>query len=324
MNVLVAIFSEMTAWTMPASHVDGLRRLFPDVLFSYADSEPAMRAGIADAEVAFSSRINPDAFALAPGLKWVHSPAAGVGAMLFPEMQASDVLLSNSRGMNARPVAEHAIALMFALIRRLPQALDGQREGRWLQAELSALPTIQGRTMGIVGLGAIGSRLARMAAALGMRVIATRRDPKAERPAEVAEVMPPAALSRLLAESDVVVITAPLTAETRGLIGASEMALMKPTAILINVSRGKLLREKDLVEALAGGRLAAAGLDVFEHEPLPADSPLRGMPNVVLTPHIAGFREDYWEAAVELFAENLRRYRAGWPLLNLVDKQAGY
>lgn len=324
MNVLVAIFSEMTAWTMPASHVDGLRQAFPDVLFSYADSEESMLAGIADAEVAFSSRINEDAFALAPSLKWVHSPAAGVGAMLFPEMRASDVLLSNSRGMNARPVAEHAIALMFALVRRLPQALEGQRTGKWLQAELSSLPTIQGRTMGIVGLGAIGSRLARMAAALGMRVIATRRDPKAERPPEVAEVMPPDALSRLLAESDVVVITAPLTEETRGMIGGAEMALMKPTAVLINVSRGKLVREKDLVEALAAGRLAAAGLDVFEREPLSADSPLRGMPNVLLTPHIAGFREDYWEAAVELFAENLRRFRAGWPLLNLVDKQAGY
>jgi phosphoglycerate dehydrogenase-like enzyme len=324
MNVVVAIYSGAAAWTMPASHVDTLRRLFPDVLFSYADSEPAMLEAVREADVGFTSRLTAEAFALAPSLKWVHSPAAGVGAMLFPEMRASDVLLTNSRGMNARSVAEHVIALIFALARKLPQAFDGQRSGRWLQSELSGLPTLQGRTLGLVGLGAIGARTAQLGAALGMRVIATRKDTKAERPAEVAEVMPASALSRLLSESDVVVIAAPLTEETRQLIGAAELALMKPTAWLINVARGKLVREQDLVDALTSGRIAGAGLDVFEREPLPAASPLWGLPNVIVTPHVAGFRDDYWEAAVELFSENMRRFRAGWPLLNLVDKQAGY
>jgi len=324
MKVLVAIFSDTDAWTMPASHVDALRHLFPDVLFTYADTEASMVAGASEAEVAFTSRLTPDAFRAAPGLRWVHSPAAGVGSMLFPEMRSSDIHLTNSRGMNARAVAEHAIALIFALARRLPRAMEAQRAGKWIQQELSGLPTLNGRTLGIIGLGAIGARLAQMAAGLGLRVVATRRDPKAEYPVGVAEVLPASGLSRLLAESDIVVIAAPLTEETRELIGAAELALMKPTSWIVNVARGKLVREKDLIEALASGRLAGAGLDVLEKEPPAADSPLWNMPNVIITPHVAGFRDDYWEAAVDLFSENLRRYRAGWPLLNLVDKQAGY
>jgi phosphoglycerate dehydrogenase-like enzyme len=324
MKVLVAIFSDTDSWTMPASHVDELRRLFPDVLFTYADTEASMVEGAAETDVAFASRLTPDAFRAAPGLRWVHSPAAGVGSMLFPDMRSSDVQLTNSRGMNARAVAEHAIALIFALARRLPRAFEAQRAGKWIQQELSGLPTLNGRTLGIIGLGAIGARLAQMAAGLGLRVIATRRDPKAEHPPEVAEVLPASGLPRLLAESDIVVIAAPLTEQTRELIGAAELALMKPTSWIVNVARGKLIREKDLIDALAAGRLAGAGLDVLEKEPPAADSPLWSMPNVIITPHVAGFRDDYWEAAVDLFSENLRRYRAGWPLLNLVDKQAGY
>jgi phosphoglycerate dehydrogenase-like enzyme len=324
MHVLVAIYSDTTAWTMPAHHVDTLRRLFPDVLFSYADTEDGMVDQAVDADVAFTSRLNLRAFAAARRLRWVHSPAAGVGAMLFPELRASEVRLTNSRGMNARAVAEHVLALLFALARRLPEAFEAQRTGRWIQDRLSGLPTLQGRTVGIVGLGAIGARLAEMASGLGMRVIATRRDPRAGRPEGIDEVLPASGLSRLLAESDVVVLAAPLTGETREFIGAAELAVMKPTAWLINVSRGKLIREKDLVDALVAGKLAGAGLDVFEHEPLAADSPLWRMPHVIVTPHVAGFQDDYWDAAINLFAENLRRFKVGWPLLNVVDKVAGY
>lgn len=324
MKVLVAIYSDTPSWTMPAHHVDTLRRLFPDVLFHYVDGEAALMTGVVDVEVAFTSRLTREAFAAAPLLRWVHSPATGIGGMLFPELRQSEVRLTNSRGMNARAVAEHAMMLLLALARRLPAAIDAQRARRWAQDQLSGLPTLQGRTMGIVGLGAIGARLAQIAGAFGMRVIATRRDPRAERPPEVAEVMPASALTRLLGESDVVVLAAPLTEETRELIGAAELASMRPSAWLINVARGKLVREADLVEALNAGRLAGAALDVFQREPLAADSPLWTLPNVIVTPHVAGFRDDYWEAAVELFGENLRRYRAGWPLLNVVDKQAGY
>jgi phosphoglycerate dehydrogenase-like enzyme len=183
---------------------------------------------------------------------------------------------------------------------------------------------LRGRTLGIVGLGAIGCELARMAAGLGMVVIGTRRDTSAPVPEGVMEALDPDALPDLLARADVVVLAAPLTETTRGLIGAHELGLMKPSAWLINVARGKLVREPALVEALAAGVIAGAALDVVEHEPLALSSPLWAMPNVLITPHVGGFREDYWEAATELFAENLDRYLRGEQPANLVDKLAGY
>jgi phosphoglycerate dehydrogenase-like enzyme len=159
---------------------------------------------------------------------------------------------------------------------------------------------------------------------MGMRVIATRRRATAPRPASVEVVYAPSRLPELLAASDVVVLAAPSTDATRDLIGSAEIRKMKRDAILINVARGRLVREEDLAVELSRGTIAGAALDVFEREPLDASSPLWDLPNVVITPHTSGFREDYWEAAVELFADNLRRFEAGIPLLNVVDKAAGY
>jgi phosphoglycerate dehydrogenase-like enzyme len=323
-DVLVAIFSTTAAWTIPASSVDLLRRRFPGIGFLHAEDEQAMVRLIGTAEVAFTSRLTPAAFAAAPCLRWVHSPAAGVGSMLFPAMRQSDVVLSNSRGMNAAAVAEHALMLMLAAARRLPDAVRAQADRRWIADELSGLPSLRGRTLLIVGLGAIGSALAGMAAALGMRVLATTRDRRDTVPAGVAEVHAPAALAELLPRADIVVLAVPFTADTRGMIGATELALMRPSARLVNVARGKLVDEQALVDALERGVIAGAALDVVAHEPLPPSSPLWSMPNVIITPHVAGFREDYWEAATELFAANLRRHLDGEAVANIVDKRAGY
>ena len=324
MDVLVAIFSTTAAWTIPASSVDLLRRRFPGIGFLHAEDEEAMARLIETAEVAFTSRLTPAAFAAAPRLRWVHSPAAGVGSMLFPAMRQSDVVLSNSRGMNATAVAEHALMLMLAAARRLPEAVRAQAERRWIADDLSGLPSLRGRTLLIVGLGAIGGELAGMAAGLGMRVMATTRDRRDAVPGGAAEVYEPAALERLLPRADIVVLTVPLTADTRGMIGAAELALMRPSARLINVARGKLVDEQALIDALERGVIAGAALDVMAHEPLPPSSPLWTMPNVIITPHVAGFREDYWEAATELFAASLRRYLDGEAVANIVDKRAGY
>jgi phosphoglycerate dehydrogenase-like enzyme len=323
-DVLVAIFSTTAAWTIPASSVDLLRRRFPGVTFLHADDEEAMVRLIGTAEVAFTSRLTPAAFAAAPRLRWVHSPAAGVGSMLFPAMRQSDVVLSNSRGMNAAAVAEHALMLMLAAARRLPDAVRAQAGRCWIADDLSGLPSLRGRTLLIVGLGAIGSALAGMAAALGMRVLATTRDRRDTVPAGVAEVHAPAALAELLPRADIVVLAVPFTADTRGMIGATELALMRPSARLVNVARGKLVDEQALVDALERGVIAGAALDVVAHEPLPPSSPLWSMPNVIITPHVAGFREDYWEAATGLFAANLRRHLDGEAVANIVDKRAGY
>jgi len=324
MHILVAIFSDTVAWTIPPDRVEDLRRRFPEIVFMQAASDDAMVDLIPPAEVAFTSRLTARALEAASALRWVHSPAAGVGSMLFPAMKLSDVLVTNSRGMNAGAVAEHALMLALALARRLPDAVRAQDARRWISNELSGLPMLRGRTLGIVGLGAIGCELARMASALGMVVIGTRRETDAPVPEGVTEALEPGALPDLLARADVVVLAAPLTEDTRGLIGAHELGLMKPSAWLINVARGKLIREPALVDALAAGVIAAAALDVVEHEPLAPSSPLWGMPNVVITPHVGGFREDYWEAATQLFAENLDRYLKGEQPANLVDKTAGY
>jgi phosphoglycerate dehydrogenase-like enzyme len=324
MDVLVAIFRDTAAWTIPPDSVDRLRREFPAIRFLHAEDEEAMVRLISTAEVAFTSRLTAQAFEAAAALRWVHSPTAGVGSMLFPAMKASPVVMTNSSGMNAAAVAEHALLLMLAAVRRLPEALRAQGERRWAWNTLSGLPTLQGRTLLIAGLGAVGCELARLASGIGMRVVGTRREIEAPLPEGVSEARSPSALPELLPGADIVVLAAPLTAATRGMIGAAELALMKPTAWLVNVARGKLVDERALVSALQQGEIAGAALDVVEHEPLAESSPLWSLPNVLITPHVAGFREDYWEAATDLFAMNLRRYLAGERLANIVDKLAGY
>ena len=324
MQVLVALYSPSEVWTIPSSHVDVLRRRFPGVVFSHAENHADLIRLLPEADVAFTSVLTPPAFGMAHRLRWVHSSAAGVGSMLFPAMLASSVVMTNSRGMSAASVAEHAIALMLAALRRIPETVRAQDGRRWIQAELSGLPTLDGQTLGIVGLGAIGCRVARIGAAIGMRVIGTRRETDWPVPEGVADALAPSDLPLLLEQADVVVLCAPLTAETRGLIGASEFARMKHTAWLVNVARGKLVQEAALIDALRSGSIAGAALDVVEHEPLDPASPLWAMPNVLVTPHVAGFRGDYWEAATDLFSDNLRRFLAGEPLLNVVDKRAGY
>jgi len=324
MDVLVAIFSDTAAWTMPAEYVEDLRRRFPDLRFLHAGDEAAMVRLVPTAEVAFTSRLTERVFAAAPALRWVHSPAAGVGSLLFPAMKASRVVLSNSSGMNAVAVAEHAVMLMLAAVRRLPAAVRAQTERRWIADELSGLPSLGGRTLLIAGLGAIGRELARIASGLGMRVIGTTREGGEPRPEGVDEAFGPEALRGLLPGADIVALTAPLTPETRGMIGAAELARMKPSAWLVNVARGKLVDERALIRALEARTIAGAALDVYEHEPLSVESPLWSMPNVIITPHVAGFRDDYWQAAADLFAANLRRFLDGEAVANIVDKEAGY
>ena len=326
MDVLVAIFSDTVAWTIPpAQRRATCAASFRTITFLHAASEEAMVRLIPTAEVAFTSRLTAPAFAAAPALRWVHSPAAGVGSMLFPAMKASPVVISNSRGMNAAAVAEHALLLMLAAARRLPEAVRAQGERRWISNELSGLPSLRGRTLLIVGLGAIGRELARMAAALGMRVIGTRRETGGPVPEGVAEAHGPSALPALLPGADIVVLAAPLTAETRGMMGAAELALMKPSAWLVNVARGKLVDELALARALERRSIAGAALDVVEHEPLAAASPLWSMPNVLahartspVSARTTGRRPPRCSPRTSAATSRAKR------LANIVDKRAGY
>ncbi len=323
MNVLVYIAAE-PVWTIPPSQVERLQHLFPHHRFVNAESEQQAFDGVRNAGIVFSSLVTPALFAAAPRLRWIHSPAAGVGRLLFPALRESDVILTNSSGLHAIPIAEHVFGLAIALARQFQVAVKRQLEHRWAKDEIGHVRVLHGHRFGIVGLGAIGSAIARLGVAFGMHVVATRRHPDDPAPPGIEKVYGTAQLDELLATSDYVVLSAPLTPETTGLIGARELRLMKPTAFLINIARGKLVREHELAEELKKRTIAGAGLDVFEHEPLDPGSPLWDLPNVIITPHTSGFFERYWDAAADMFADNLRRYDRGEPLFNVVDKDAGY
>lgn len=331
LTVLVGIYSPFAVWNIPADHVSRLRQEFPRHTFLHAVTDEQALDLIPRAEIAFMGELRPAHLQASETLQWVHSPAAGVGGMLFPAMVQSEVVMSNSRGISADTIAEHVVAVSLVLFRKLTLAIHSQAAHEWAQDAVLAPPSIRmiaGADALIVGLGSIGSATARLLSALGARVTGIRRNPSGAAPPGVNRIAGPDELLDLLPGADIVVLAAPQTRDTRGLIRARELAAMRRDALLVNVSRGKLVDEAALVAALtapdAARTLAAAALDVFEHEPLAPDNPLWSLPNVLVTPHMAGFRPDHWNAVTDLFAENLRRFESGQPLLNLVDKEAGY
>jgi phosphoglycerate dehydrogenase-like enzyme len=279
----------------------------------------------------------------APSLKWVQLHMAGVDALAsHPLYTQSTVPLVTASGVHAATIAEYAITVLLALAHRVPRMVEWKGRGGWPPDEqrwpLFVPSEVRGATLGIVGYGSIGRELARMAkSAFAMTVLACKRDPSRRRdsgfvPAGTGDpegVLPdawlsPAQLPELLARSDVVVLCAPLTAETRGLIGGPELDQMKPSAYLINVGRGATVDEAALVRALADKRIAGAAVDVFAQEPPPVGHPLYALDSVIVSPHVSGFLPSYDDRCTDLFAENLRRYLDGAPLLNLVDRARGY
>jgi phosphoglycerate dehydrogenase-like enzyme len=264
---------------------------------------------------------------------------AGIDDLLDHPIMKSDILLTTASGIHATTIAEYVFTSILAFNRRLPQMLYYQSGREWPQGRwhLFARAELRGSTLGIVGYGSIGREVGRIARCFGMRVVATKRSVSQMRDVGYVaqgtgdregtlldEVFLPERLSEMLGLCDYVVVAVPLTPETRKLIGEAELRAMKSSAYLVNISRGETLDEAALIKALGEGWIAGAGLDVFEEEPLPSDSPLYELENVVLSPHVAGFTLRYDERASDLFAENLRHYLAGEPLLNLVDKARGY
>lgn len=331
LTILVGIYSPFAAWNIPAAHVARLRQVFPQHTFHHAVTDDEALGLIPHAEIAFMGEMRPAHMEAAERLRWVHSPAAGVGGMLFPTMVRSGVVMSNSRGISAATIAEHVVAVTLVLFRKLRLAVQSQAAHQWAQDAILAPPsirTIAGADALIVGLGSIGRATALLFHALGARVVGIRRTASSDAPLGVDRIAGPDDLPGLLPGADIIVLAAPQTRETRGLIGAGELAAMRRDALLVNVSRGKLVDEAALVAALtapeAARTVGAAALDVFEHEPLAPESPLWSLPNVLVTPHVAGFRPDHWDAVTDLFIENLSRFESGQPLLNLVDKEAGY
>jgi phosphoglycerate dehydrogenase-like enzyme len=289
-----------------------------------ADREEVLEE-VTDADAYLPGPWDAEIWAAAEGLEWVQFRSAGVGRKLLPGMAASEVTVTNGAGVYAVPMAEHALALMLALSRGLQHCARAAGDDPWHQAREAVRGSVReltGATLGILGYGGIGRETARRAQGLGMRVLAVRRNPQPDRHAE--EVWGPDRLDDMLRESDYLLVSCALTDETRGMIGAPQLKLMKPDACIVNVARGPVIDQQALVQALRNGRVGAAGLDVTDPEPLPADSPLWDMENVIITPHMSGSSPQTGSRLWDLVVENVRRYAAGEPLRNVVDKQAGY
>lgn len=302
-------------------HLQQIRAVDRRVVVEQATDPAHIPELAARAEVIVGWSLSREALGRATHLRWVHSTAAGVDRILQPEIVEREIVLTTSSGIHAEPITEHVLGMMLAFVRRLHVAVRNQAARRWDRPSMIG-EELWGKTLGILGLGHIGRRLADRASAFGMHVIGTRRHP--EPVPHVERVLPPEQTDEVLAAADFVTVVLPLTPETRGLIGARELAHMKPTAYLINVGRGAVVQTEALIDALRAGRIAGAGLDVFEREPLPSDSPLFEMEQVILTPHVSGSTPLYYDRAIPLFCENLRRYLAGEALMNVVDPRRGY
>jgi len=322
-----------------AVQLERLRRVSPQLTVTRADAETA---DYSSAEILYAGALPRDR-SRAPQLKWVQVHMAGVNGLHDHPLYADRALaLTTASGVHAATVAEYAMTALLALAHRVPRMVEWQGRGVWPPDEqrwpLFVPTAVRGATLGVIGYGSIGRELARIAkTAFAMRVLACKRDPARRAdsgycPAGTGDPegrlpdawFSPAELTELLARSDVVVMCAPLTRETQQMIGARELAAMKPTAYFLNVGRGASVDEAALARALAGERIAGAAVDVFAQEPPPAGHPLYGAPNVIVSPHVSGFVASYDDDCCTLFAENLKRYLDGVPLLNLVDRGKGY
>jgi phosphoglycerate dehydrogenase-like enzyme len=258
----------------------------------------------------------------APGLRWIHARSAGLDRVLVPEVVAHPALLTNGRGAFGPALAEFVLAALLFFAKDLRRLVAQQAAGAWAPFDMERL---EGRTVGIVGYGDIGRAVAARLRPLGAKVLALRRRPElSQQDALAGETFPPERLLELMARSDDVVVTLPLTPQTRGLVGRDAIAAMRPTGVLVNVGRGEAVDQTALVEALEQGRLRGAALDVFETEPLPAESPLWRLPNVLLSPHCADHVPGWVDEAMRVFLRQLERFRRGEPLRDVIDKPAGY
>jgi len=281
---------------------------------------------IPDAEILVCFSIDKKTFLSAKKLKWIHGAYVGVDKLLFPQLLKSKVILTSSRGIHGDTVSDHIMAMILAFAKGLVPSWTCKKQKKWCPVEVMRQRfEPQEKLLGIVGFGTIGQSLARKAKAFGMKVMATKNRVKSgEKQKYVDRLLPKDKFREFLCTADFVVLTVPLTKQTHHIIGAKELDCMKESAILINVARGGVTDEKALIHALQQNKIAGAGLDVFEEEPLSPESNLWDLDNVIITPHVAGSRRDYFKKVGEIFRINLKRYLNNKLLLNLLDKKLGY
>ena len=307
-----------------------LARFDGRAVLTFADAAgDAFARALPDADVVVAQDLSDDQLARAGRLRWLSSVAAGLDGIVTPALLGRGVALTSASGVHGPNIAEHVLAMMLMFTRGLPALFRAQLARRWERNHTSrsgAFAELTGKTLLVVGLGRIGEAIAARARPFGMRIVAVKRDPSARHDAGVAvdELLGMEALDDALGRADHVCLTVPITRETHRLIDARRIARLRAGAYLYNVSRGPVIDEAALVEALRAGTLGGAGLDVFEDEPLPATSPLWDLPNVILTPHVAGLTPLYYQRTAALFADNLDRFLSGQPLENRFDSTRGY
>ena len=326
-KLLIFVHHPFDLWNAPSWFAERLQAEFPQFKVVHLPDYKRVDAEICDAEIGIAWSIRPEQIKAAQRLRWIHSPAAAVHQLIFPELVESDIVLTNAREVHGPVVAEHVIAQIFALAKKIADSVRLQERHEWGQQrmwdELPRVREVAGATVGLIGLGSIGRAVAKSAKALGMRVIAVREHP--EKGSEGADVvLGPAQVDDVFRKADYVVLAAPVTDKTRAIANAERLGLMKPDACVINVGRGQLVDEAALASALREKKIGGAALDVFPKEPLASESPLWDVPRLLITPHTAALTDKLWERHYALFSENLRRYLGGNALLGVVDKRKGY
>ncbi len=327
MKILVFATWPVKFWSIPDASVAALRARFPDIEFVQAHTPEEALERIVDADAALAARLTPEMVAAAPRLRWVHSTAVNVvGLLPTGELAARGIVVSNSRGIQGVPIAETVMGGLLVLGRRFDRMLAAQRERQWIQNALfdESLTTLSGKRMAIIGLGGIGLEIAKRAHAFDMTVVGVRRNPNQQTPSTVSHVYAVDQVHDAIAGADVLVIAAPSGSATERMIGASELAMLNPGAVVVNVARASIVDETALIDALERGALGGAVLDVFMHEPLDPAHPYWGMANVLITPHASGFNAKHWDYVSALYAENLERFRAGQALRHVIDPQTTY
>lgn len=318
-------------WRLPQPAIERIRKAAARTFdMEFPRDERELERVIPETEVLYAWGLTGRLVARAERLRWLHTPLSGVDRVLNPELLKSSIRVTSSRGVNSVAVAEHTFGVVLALTRGIAQAARAQAERRWIQGDLYGrtppLAELKGKVMGLYGFGEIGREIASRAHAFGMKVWAVSRSATSatKAPHGVDRLLPAKRAETMVRAADVLVLALPLTEATRGIVGERLLRSMKPTATLVNIGRGALVQEPALSRAMREGWIAGAALDVFVHEPLPAESPLWGLPKVLLTPHVAGTHPDYMVRSAGIFLQNLRLYQAGKPLRNEVNLQAGY
>jgi phosphoglycerate dehydrogenase-like enzyme len=326
-KLVICVWHPFTFWRPQPVMPNSLRARWPQMRVVHLPDYDKLPAELPDTDIFVGYSLRAEQLLHAKKLKWIHSTAAGVAQLMYPELRDSGILVTNPSGVFSSPMAEHTMGLLIALARNFPDSVRHQDRSHWGQQEIwdkpQHLTELSGKILLIVGFGSIGHEIAKRARAFGIRVWGVTRSGKGD--AALAEkIIPVAQLNDALPQADYVVISAPETAESRHLIGAAQIARIKPGARLINVGRGSLLDEAALIRALEKGVLGGAAVDVTSVEPLPADSPLWKTPNLFITPHTSAVSDRLWDHQTALLLDLLERWFDGREMFNQVDFARGY